>query len=59
MSLIPHTARETTLGFKKTGDAVNLEGDVIGKYIERMMSFRSPGNDSKLSMSFLAEHGFL
>jgi riboflavin synthase len=58
VSLIPHTARETTLGFKKTGDTVNLEGDIIGKYIERMMSFRSPGN-SRLSLSFLAEHGFL
>jgi riboflavin synthase len=59
VSLIPHTERETTLGFKKTGDTVNLEGDIIGKYIERMMSIRSSGNDSKLSMSFLAEHGFL
>ncbi len=59
VSLIPHTARETTLGFKNTGDTVNLEGDIIGKYIERMMSCRSLGNDSKLSMSFLAEHGFL
>jgi riboflavin synthase len=59
VSLIPHTARETTLGFKKTGDTVNLEGDIIGKYIERMMSFRSPGNDSRLSLGFLAEHGFL
>lgn len=60
VSLIPHTAHETTLGFKKTGDSVNLEGDIIGKYIERMMNFRSSqGNDSRLSMSFLAEHGFL
>jgi len=59
VSLIPHTARETTLGFKKTGDTVNLEGDIIGKYVERMMGFRTPGNDSRLSMSFLAEHGFL
>ena len=59
VSLIPHTARETTLGFKKTGDTVNLEGDIIGKYVERMMGLRNPGNDSKVSMSFLAEHGFL
>jgi riboflavin synthase len=59
VSLIPHTARETTLGFKKTGDTVNLEGDIIGKYVERLMGFRSPGKDSRVSMSFLAEHGFL
>lgn len=60
VSLIPHTAHETTLGSKKTGDSVNLEGDIIGKYIERMMNFRaSKDSDSRLSMSFLAEHGFL
>lgn len=59
VSLIPHTARETTLGFKNIGDTVNLEGDIIGKYVERMMGLRNPGNDSKVSMSFLAEHGFL
>jgi riboflavin synthase len=59
VSLIPHTARETTLGFKNIGDTVNLEGDIIGKYVERMMGLRSPGNDTKVSMSFLAEHGFL
>ena len=59
VSLIPHTARETTLGFKKTGDTVNLEGDIIGKYVEKMMGLRSPGNGSRLSIGFLAEHGFL
>lgn len=60
VSLIPHTARETTLGFKKNGDTVNLEGDIIGKYIERMMNFQgSKENDSGLNMGFLAEHGFL
>lgn len=60
VSLIPHTARETTLGFKKAGDSVNLEGDIIGKYIERMMDFQGGRKGgSRLSMSFLAEHGFL
>lgn len=60
VSLIPHTARETTLGFKKNGDTVNLEGDIIGKYIERMMNFKgSKENDTGLNMGFLAEHGFL
>ena len=34
VSLIPHTAKETVLGYKKTGDTVNLENDVVGKYIE-------------------------
>ncbi len=60
VSLIPHTARETTLGFKKTGESVNLEGDIIGKYIERMMEFHgSRDSETRLNMSFLAEHGFL
>lgn len=60
VSLIPHTARETTLGFKKNGDTVNLEGDIVGKYIERMMNFQgSKENDPGLNMGFLAEHGFL
>ncbi len=39
VSIIPHTAKETVLGFKKTGDTVNLENDVVGKYIEHFLSF--------------------
>ena len=34
VTIIPHTAEMTTLGFKKTGDIVNLEADMIGKYVE-------------------------
>ena len=34
VTIIPHTAEMTTLGFKKTGDTVNLEADMIGKYVE-------------------------
>ncbi len=60
VSLIPHTAHATILGYKKVGNAVNLEGDIIGKYIERLMSFReNTEKKSKVSMSFLAEHGFI
>lgn len=60
VSLIPHTAHATVLGYKKAGNAVNLEGDIVGKYIERLMSFReNAGQESKVSMSFLAEHGFI
>ncbi|MDA8211164.1 MAG: riboflavin synthase [Clostridia bacterium] len=56
VSLIPHTAKLTTLGFKKIGDRVNLEGDVIGKYVERLLHFERPGN---LNLDFLSKHGFL
>lgn len=60
VSLIPHTAHLTTLGFKREGDTVNLEGDLVGKYVEKLLAFRGQGGgDSKLNMRLLAEHGFL
>lgn len=54
VNMIPHTAQVTTLGFKKIGDAVNIETDIIGKYVERLLQPRK-GMDRE----FLAEHGFL
>ncbi len=61
VSLIPHTAHLTTLGFKKAGDMVNLESDIIGRYVERLLTAGGDrtDNDSSLSMGFLAENGFL
>lgn len=61
VSLIPHTAKETTLGIKKVGEKVNLETDIIGKYVERMLSFQTKplAKEEKLSMDFLAQNGFL
>lgn len=62
VSLIPHSAKVTTLGYKKKGDKVNLEGDLIGKYVERLMNFNSSEPEtpkSGLSLSFLSEHGFV
>ena len=56
VSLIPHTVSETTLGFKKTGDKVNLETDMIGKYVERMLNYR---NGSSLNKKNLFENGFI
>lgn len=58
VSLIPHTRQETTLGFKGIGDRVNLETDIIGKYVARFME-KSDDHKKDLSMSFLSEHGFL
>jgi riboflavin synthase len=54
VNMIPHTAQATTLGVKKSGDGVNIETDIIGKYVERLLQ-PSKG----LDMGFLAEHGFL
>ncbi len=61
VSLIPHTGKETTLLSKKTGDIVNLENDIVGKYIEKLMkkTESSSKKESKLTASFLMENGFL
>lgn len=60
VSVIPHTASMTVLGEKHTGDTVNLENDIIGKYVERLMKPGSENASSKsnITMEFLAEHGF-
>ena len=60
VSLIPHTQQMITLGRKKTGDYVNVETDLIGKYVERMMNFKEPDTKqkSKIDENFLASHGF-
>jgi riboflavin synthase len=60
VSVIPHTARATTLGQKKAGDRVNLENDMIAKYVEKFVRQReSPEKKtSKIDAAFLAEHGF-
>ena len=55
VSVIPHTASETTLGERRTGDTVNLETDIIGKYVERFLS-RSPG--SGITREFLSQYEF-
>ncbi len=55
VSVIPHTASETTLGERRTGDMVNLETDIIGKYVERFLS-RSP--ESGITREFLSQYGF-
>lgn len=62
VSLIPHSAQATTLGYKRKGDRVNLEGDLIGKYVERFVRLEDQEAErttSGLSVHFLAEHGFL
>ena len=60
VSLIPHTAKETVLGYKKTGDTVNLENDVVGKYIEHFLSFKEEPEtkSSGITQEFLLKAGF-
>ncbi len=59
VSVIPHTASVTILGGKRPGDKVNLEADIIGKYVERLLSPNGkPAKKSGLTMEFLAQNGF-
>ena len=55
VSLVGYTIKNTTLGSRKPGDAVNLEVDIMAKYMERM----NRGNKAGVSLEFLAENGFL
>lgn len=61
VSIIPHTQGETSLGFRQKGDIVNLECDVIGKYVEKLMKTteKTTGVESKITDAFLMEHGFV
>ena len=58
VSVIPHTGQETTLLRKRPGDRVNLENDLVGKYVEKLLGAgtRKPG--SRITMEFLEENGF-
>jgi riboflavin synthase len=55
IAMIPHTAKLTTLGFKSAGDSVNLETDIIGKYVERLLSGRV---EDGVSLELLKKTGF-
>ncbi len=72
VSIIPHTFAETTLGARKPGDAVNLENDVVGKYVRRLLGAGGLGEaqsssqsasapncgEPGISLDFLAANGF-
>jgi riboflavin synthase len=74
VSVIPHTGEETTLLKKKPGDPVNLENDIVGKYIEKLMHFdtadvseNAAASDAEddgetyenvMSLEYLTSHGF-
>lgn len=60
VSIIPHTGSETILLGKKAGDVVNLENDIIGKYVQRLLTNPAPEEapESKVTWEFLAENGF-
>ncbi len=59
VSVIPHTGEETTLLHKAVGAQVNLENDVVGKYVEKLLGIAHPEKteESGLTMEFLREYG--
>src|SRR6266481_6172844 len=60
VAVIPYTYQHTNIRDRKPGDAVNLEGDVLGKYVERYLQQRNIAaqGDSRLTVARLAEEGF-
>lgn len=65
VSVIPHTAKITTIGLKKVGDMVNIETDMLGKYVRKILTGGGistgvrKGEKSDISLSLLARNGFL
>jgi len=61
VSIIPHTMDVTTLGTLRNGSVVNIEVDIIGKYIEKLLSVKPAiaGSPSSINPAFLADNGYL
>lgn len=57
LTIIPYTLEKTTLIDKKAGDRVNLEGDILGKYVEKLL--RREETPGGITLSFLKEHGMI
>ncbi len=61
VNIIPQTGQETTLLEKKVGDVVNIETDIIGKYVESLLGgirCSDKGMDSRINLDFIKKHGF-
>lgn len=59
VSVIPHTVKATTLSERNVGDIVNLENDVVGKYVEKLMGYEHPTKAKNgLTKDFLTKCGY-
>jgi riboflavin synthase len=58
IAVIPYTYEHTNIRDRKSGDAVNLEGDILGKYVERYLEARSSATTTKITFAELTEQGF-
>lgn len=65
VSIIPHTLGETVLTHKRSGDSINIECDVLGKYVDHLLHYSAGAgheedeNSSRISRDFLAANGFV
>ena len=62
VAIIPHTAKMTTLGVKQAGETVNLEADLIGKYVERLLQERGelpPKPEPVIDREYLQKRGLI
>lgn len=57
VAIIPHTYNNTNLCYLKVGDCVNIETDILGKYVEKLLYVKD--NNSRISLEFLQENGFV
>ncbi|HEY9632450.1 MAG TPA: riboflavin synthase [Coleofasciculaceae cyanobacterium] len=60
-AVIPHTYAQTNLSHLEIGSWVNLESDILGKYVEKLLGYKVPASDhlEEISPAFLAEHGYV
>ncbi len=58
IAVIPYTYEHTNIRDRRPGDAVNLEGDILGKYVERYLAARKEASASRLTVANLVEQGF-
>ena len=66
LSIIPHTIKETNLQYRKVSDLINIECDIVGKYIESFIMYnqntkntQNKGNISNINEDFLRRNGFI
>lgn len=58
VAVIPVTYQETTLRYLSPGQPANLEGDILGKYVDRLLGGKATAVSDRLSLEFLTEHGY-
>lgn len=59
VAIIPHTYENTVLKYLKTGDSVNIETDILAKYVEKLLGFKDNKTKDTINMEFLKENGFV